>query len=362
MHYMNQVTASAPGKINLQLLVGKPDAKGYHPLYSIFETVDLRETCEASFSPRNHPESGVIPVPNSTSIEIAYTQSGYPISVQTIADLGSEAANRQALEQLGEVAPSNHLAWKAAAALVEKAAALPEYQLLPADSQLNLRITKRIPAAGGMAGGSADAAATLVAVNELLGLRLSLAELEVIARSLGADVPACLNGGTSLGLGYGDHITRLDNRLAEEENASHQWLMVMAKTGLATPAVFQAFDEADGGRPFIPAVKDLPEVLAADDHLVLALAPAEKMAQIMENDLQETAFSLRPDVAEVYAYLQSLDVEKVMLSGSGPTLAVLVREAETVKELVQQINTHPLVQGTLITSGPGLPAMVEKTH
>lgn len=367
MHYLETVTASAPGKINLQLLVGKPDTNGYHPLYSIFETVGLRETCIAKFTPQgnNHFESSTLP--NSTATLLSYTASGYPITVRTCVDLGTQAANAQALEQLNDVAATDHLAWKAAAKIVEQAAANAEYQLLPDNTQIDLTIIKRIPAAGGMAGGSADAAATLVAVNELLRLRLSNSELEKIARTLGADVPACLTGGTSLGLGYGDHMTRLDTYFANQTEDStpvnsHHWVMVMSPTGLSTPAVFNAFDAANAGRPLIPTVSDLQEVLTHDPQLPKALYEAKQMAEIMENDLQATAFALRPDVAQVHQYLETLGAHKVMLSGSGPTLAVLVEDETEARALGEKTSTHPQVAGILITSGPGLPAMVEKTQ
>ncbi|MDO5060253.1 MAG: 4-(cytidine 5'-diphospho)-2-C-methyl-D-erythritol kinase [Actinomycetaceae bacterium] len=367
MHHLEAVTASAPGKINLQLLVGKPDSNGYHPLYSIFETVGLRETCIAKFTPQREHLSGSPTLPNSTPTLLAHTASGYPITVRTSVELGSSVADAQALQQLNDVAATDHLAWKAAAKLVEKAAEIPEYQLLPKETQLDLTIIKRIPAAGGMAGGSADAAATLVAVNELLGLRLSNGELEKIARTLGADVPACLTGGTSLGLGYGDHMTRLDTYFSPQTADStpghtHHWVMVMSPTGLSTPAVFKAFDAANAGRPLIPAVTDLTEVLTHDTQLPKALCEAKQMAEIMENDLQETAFALRPDVAQVHQYLETLGAHKVMLSGSGPTLAVLAENEAAARALGEKISTHPQVAGVLITSGPGLPAMVEKTQ
>lgn len=377
-----KVTASAPGKINLQLLVGAPDQRGYHPLQSIFETVNLRETCIAEFTgaQQTPPE-----MPYVTENRFAATDSGQVIAVRTSVDFGDPTANLETVQRLNDVPAEKHLAWRAAAKLVDLAAASGTLNPNP-DQWIQLTINKRIPMAGGMAGGSADAAASLVAVNELLGLQLTEKQLEVIGRTLGADVPACLTGGISLGLGYGDHMTRLDNHplrddnrathplreenlaapLLPEENlaapAQHHWLLLMFATGLSTPTVFHAFDAGAKGRKDIPPAENAAALLNSTPHLWEALKPATQMALLMENDLQETAFTLRPDVAQTYADVQQLHPVKVMLSGSGPTLAVLVENEDQANALGKKISENPGVQAVLKTSGPAHPARVETTE
>lgn len=383
-----KIVASAPGKINLQLLVSAPDERGYHPLQSIFETVNLREICEAQFQPLAASDSAaefflqgavenqrysktnayttantsVFSAPLSTDAVSATATSGQLISVRTIVDFNDPVANRETVERLNEVPAEKHLAWRAAAKLIDLAVEKGKHQ--PFKHQcLTLTITKRIPMAGGMAGGSADAAATLVAVNELLNLQLRATELEVIARSLGADVPACLTGGISLGLGYGDHMTRLDTHPQFKQNPAeaieHHWVMIMFTQGLSTPTVFQAFDRENKGRKNIPPAETAETLLTTTPEIWKTLQSAAEMAEIMENDLQETAFKLRPDVAEVYRQVQQLHPVKVMLSGSGPTLAVLVENEAQADALEKKLSENPLIQAILRTSGPAEPARIE---
>lgn len=347
------VTASAPGKINLVLQAGKPDEKGYHPLYSIFETVSLRETCHASFALLPDCETG------QAYTDFALTPSGYPIKVENKADFADAQANRIAAQALAEVEVSKHLAFKAASLLVELYIERHGKTPLPAGHYIDLTIVKRIPIAGGMAGGSADAAATLVAVNKLLNLRLSRLELEKLGRSLGADVPACLTGGISLGLGYGDHMSRLDKDNPTEIRETHHWVMLMSATGLSTPAVFQAFDAKNCGRTEIPSPAQTASILATDHTLKQVLGTSITVAQLLQNDLQDTAFTLRPDLAQTYWAAKATNALNVILSGSGPTIAMLAESADHASALAQQMLTHPNVAATLVTSGPGLPAALE---
>ncbi|WP_158027156.1 4-(cytidine 5'-diphospho)-2-C-methyl-D-erythritol kinase [Gleimia coleocanis] len=301
---------------------------------------------------RAFPEGGL----DNFSAEIAFTPSGYPVRVRNKADLGEAEANRIAEAALADVEVATHLAFKAASLLVELAG---ERGCLPNGYYLDLTVIKRIPIAGGMAGGSADAAATLVAVNELLGLDLDSSALEVLGRRLGADVPACLTGGVSLGLGYGDHMTRLDKDISNELAGTRHWVMLMSATGLSTPAVFTAFDTSDRGRSEIPLPTQTHDILEADENLKTALGTAAEIAEILENDLQATAFTLRLDLAETYRAAKETDALNVVLSGSGPTIAMLAQTQAHATALAKKMQNHPNVVATLITSGPGLPAGVE---
>lgn len=312
------ITASAPGKLNLILLVGKPDQRGYHPLYSIFETLNIRERATVRFRPQ-HDESARI---------------GMPIVVHT---LGAD---------LSDLEPTKHLAFRAARALILEADELG-IPAVPDGHVLEIEIEKSIPVAGGMAGGSADAAATLLAVDKLLGLNLDRERMHEIARGLGADVPACLEGGISLGLGYGDHMTRLD----QPDTPEHYWVMCTMGQGLSTPAVFKEFDVQGRGR------SKLPTSLREGDWRVLE--GAEQLVGLLENDLQETALSMHPTLGKAWKVIEEVGPLAVLLSGSGPTVAALATSLEHAHQIEKRLAEAPEVENTLVVSGPAQPAKVE---
>lgn len=311
------IVATAPGKVNLALLVAKPDERGYHPLYSIFETLNLREQAAVEFRPLN-ADTG----PASISVR----------TVGEMANVGLEGLD-----------PKRHLAWRAAKALADEAEKRGR-EGVPEGMELHVEITKRVPVAGGMAGGSADAAATLVAVNELLGLELQRDELHAIGRSLGADVPACLEGGISLGLGYGDHMTRLDT----PETPRHHWVMCTMSEGLSTPAVFKHFDAAGRGR------EELPVSLRSRD--LAALGDAEMVSSMLENDLESSARELHPALNRAWSVVENAGALAVVLSGSGPTIAALARDEEHARELAERLGEAPEIERAIAVWGPAAPA------
>lgn len=312
------ITASAPGKVNLVLLVGKPDQRGYHPLYSIFETLNIREHATVRFRPQT----------------AEHARLGMPIVVHTHG------------ADLTDLDPHKHLAFRAAKALILEAAKLG-IPGIPSGHVLEVEIEKRIPVAGGMAGGSADAAATLVAVDKLLGLGFDRERMHQIARRLGADVPACLEGGISLGLGYGDHMTRLDR----PDTPEHHWVMCTMREGLSTPAVFKEFDAQGRGRDV------LPTSLREDDRRVLE--DAEQLVGLLENDLQETALSMHQALGQAWKVIEAAGPLAVLLSGSGPTVAALARSREHAQQIAQRLAGKRQVEKTLVVSGPAQPAKVE---
>ncbi len=212
---MREVRASAPGKVNLTLRVGAPTPDGYHPLVTVFEALNLRETVTVR------------------------TSKAPGVRVETIAYLPDGSVDEATTRAMADVDPQTHLAVRAARVLQRLAAAGPWASTA---AGLSIRVDKRVPVAGGMAGGSADAAAALVACNELWELGLGADQLETIGRTLGADVPACLAGGIALGTGRGDHMSVL--REGEEEG-QHYWVMLLSHEGLSTPSVFREFDRVD---------------------------------------------------------------------------------------------------------------------
>lgn len=325
---MREVRASAPGKVNLTLRVGAPTPDGYHPLVTVFEALNLRETVTV----RTSKTPGV--------------------RVETVAYLPDGSVDEATTRAMEDVDPATHLAVRAARVLQRLAAAGPWASTA---AGLSIRVDKRVPVAGGMAGGSADAAAALVACNELWELGLGDEQLHAIGRSLGADVPACLAGGIALGTGRGDHMSVL--REGDEAGAEyqHHWVMLLAHEGLSTPSVFREFDRVDAaGAPAL--AEPTPEEVAA-----LCAGP-ESLRHCLVNDLQAPALRLRPELADTIASAKEAGALAVTLSGSGPTVAALARDAEHARTLAATLSDAPTVARAIPTHGPACGARIESTE
>ena len=322
---MREVRASAPGKVNLTLRVGAPTPDGYHPLVTVFEALNLRETVTV----RTSKTPGV--------------------RVETIAYLPDGSVDEATTRAMADVDPATHLAVRAARVLQRLAAAGP---WAATAAGLSIRVDKRVPVAGGMAGGSADAAATLVACNELWELGLGDEQLQAIGRSLGADVPACLAGGIALGTGRGDHMSVL--REGGEEG-QHHWVMLLSREGLSTPEVFREFDRLDAaGAPAL--TEPTPEEVAA------LCGEPEELRHCLVNDLQAPALRLRAELADTIASAEDAGALAVTLSGSGPTVAALARDAEHAQALATTLSDAPTVARAIPTHGPACGARIESTE
>ena len=325
---MREVRASAPGKVNLTLRVGAPTSDGYHPLVTVFEALNLRETVTV----RTSKTPGV--------------------RVETIAYLPDGSVDEAMTRAMADLDPQTHLAVRAARVLQRLAAAGPWASTA---AGLSIRVDKRVPVAGGMAGGSADAAAALVACNELWELGLGDEQLHAIGRSLGADVPACLAGGIALGTGRGDHMSVL--REGDEAGAEyqHHWVMLLAHEGLSTPSVFREFDRVDAaGAPAL--AEPTPEEVAA------LCGEPEELSHCLVNDLQAPALRLRPELADTIASAKEAGALAVTLSGSGPTVAALARDAEHARTLAATLSDAPTVARAIPTHGPACGARIESTE
>ncbi len=313
---MREVRASAPGKVNLTLRVGAPTPDGYHPLVTVFEALDLRETVTV----RTSKTPGV--------------------RVETVAYLPDGSVDEATTRAMADLDPQAHLAVRAARVLQRLAAAGPWASTA---AGLSIRVDKRVPVAGGMAGGSADAAAALVACNELWELGLGAEQLEAIGRSLGADVPACMAGGIALGTGRGDHMSVL--REGDEAGAGHHWVMLLAHEGLSTPSVFREFDRLDAEHA--PALAEpTPEEVAA-----LCAGP-EELCHCLVNDLQAPALLLRPELAEVIAVAEEAGALRAIVSGSGPTIAALVEDPGSAQRVSRALKASGLVAEVLRADAP----------
>ena len=325
---MREVTASAPGKVNLVLRAGAPTADGYHPLATVFEALDLRETVTVRTTR----------TPGTT--------------VETVAHLPGGGIDRATTALMRAVPARSHLAVRAARAMQRLAAAGPWASTA---AGLAIRVDKRVPVAGGMAGGSADAAATLVACNELWGLGLGPDRLERIGRALGADVPACLTGGIALGTGRGDHMVPL-----ECPGTRHHWVIALAHEGLSTADVFAEFDRAAQGAPApAPAAQGAPAA-PTDEELADLTGPARLAGPRLVNDLTAAALSLRPELGGTLNAARAAGALAAIVSGSGPTVAALASSPDHADEIAERLAAAPAVARVLTATGPAPGARVEQ--
>jgi len=266
-----------PAKINLCLGVGPVRDDGYHPLATVYQAVDLHDEVRAT--PRDDDE--------------------ITVTVHSDLDARTEVA----------IVPENddNLAVKAARLLRDRTGVT---------AGVDLAIRKVIPVAGGMAGGSADAAAALVACNEAWGTGLTRAALEVLAAQLGSDVPFLLHGGNAIGGGRGETVSPVLAR------GSYHWVFAMAHEGLSTRAVFAEFDRLNAGSTVAdPTVTDaLLAALRAGDPLALGNA--------LSNDLTEAALSLRPELEDTLSIGIEAGALGAILSGSGPTAMFLATDEQ----------------------------------
>ncbi|MEY3714570.1 MAG: hypothetical protein RJB59_373, partial [Actinomycetota bacterium] len=225
----------------------------------------------------------------------------------------------------------NNLAFKAAELMCKK---------FDITDGLEIALTKEIPIAGGMAGGSADAGATIVGIDALFGLGLSRSEMEKIGSELGADIPFTISGGTAIGTGRGDQITPVLSR------GNYNWVLALSSSGLSTPAVYQECDRLREGLQVAP-----PHI---SDSLMQALGAGDAVAlgKALSNDLQPAACSLKPalrlilDVGMDYGALGGL------VSGSGPTVAFLAENEDHALDLVVALTSSGVVGNVVRAAGP----------
>jgi 4-diphosphocytidyl-2-C-methyl-D-erythritol kinase len=241
-----------------------------------------------------------------------------------------------ALELRGEGADGlptdeRNLAWQAAELLARHVGRAPDVSIV---------IDKSIPVAGGMAGGSADAAAVLVAINELWELGLPRRDLHTLAAQLGSDVPFGLHGGTALGTGRGEELTTVLSR-----NTFH-WVLAFATGGLATAAVYRELDRLrEIGAP--PRLAEQEPVLAA-----LAAGDPQRLAPLLGNELQPAAVSLDPSLRRALRAGVEAGALAGIVSGSGPTCAFLCTSAASAIDVGTQLSGAGVCRTVRIASGP----------
>jgi len=323
------VTARVPAKVNLQLSVGPRRSDGYHDLVTVFHALALFDEVTVS-----------------------------PADTDSVVVTG-EGADRVPLD-------ADNLAARAVAALVE--AVGPGVRDSPG---VAIEIRKRIPVAAGLAGGSADAAAALVACNELWGAGLSPQELAEVAGQVGSDVGFALFGGTAIGLGRGDQVTPV---LA---TGTYHWVLAFAAEVLSTPAVYAACDrlreaqatspDASGAAAMagVPGSVGTSAVGAAgppqlNTRLMAALRsgdPAE-LGPLLSNDLQPAAISLLPRLRQALAAGQEHGALGAIVSGSGPTCAYLARDGKHARDLAVALTGTGVCRSVVTVTGPAPGATV----
>lgn len=305
---MHRVLVSAPAKVNLALRVGGPRPDGFHPLDTVFEALDVFDDVE---------------VTAADELTVDITSPGDAVA---IADLPLDGSN---------------LAMRAATALLDRRGLTG-----PGAPGARISITKRIPVAGGMAGGSADAAGALVALNKLWDLGFGADELKRIAADLGSDVPFALKGSVAHGQGRGELLE------AVQVASVHAWVFLTRSDGLSTPAVFREFDRLN------PQAGD--PAPTTDLRAALESGSIDDIGAAMVNDLEEPAASLNPELGQMLGQLRA-DGLHAILSGSGPTIAVLT-DPDSLHAIAQQLAARYPHTTVLAACGPAAGAHVREAE
>jgi 4-diphosphocytidyl-2-C-methyl-D-erythritol kinase len=294
------ITVRAPAKINLHLGVGGPRADGFHALDTVFQAVGLYDDVRASDG------EGAVTVEPAAYL---------PLGV--VSELSGWEEN---------------IVGDAARLLADTAGGTTGL------ATVDLVIGKRIPVAGGMAGGSADAAAALVALDRLWELATTDERLLDLAARLGSDVPFSLLGGTAHGTGRGEVLH------AVPDPTTWWWVVVPAAEGLATPAVYRRFDDMFPDAPATPASS--AAVLAA-----LSSGLPEHLAAALHNDLEAPALDLRPELGDLIARGEAQGALRGMVSGSGPTVLFLCDSGDHARALADRLQDDDLPV-VLVANGP----------
>lgn len=285
-----RVTVRAPGKVNLELTVGLPDPQGMHPLATVFQAVSIYE--EVTATPRAR---------------------GMGISISVRGRDADQVPRDQ-----------RNIVFQAAVRLAQAAGIVVDGGV----PDVHLHIEKQVPVGGGMAGGSADGAAALVACNELWGAGLAQPDLDGIAAELGADTTFCLHGGTAVARGYGEQLAPV---LSAGE---YWWLFVLSDTPIATGAAYRELDRAT--RDVRDPLRVRPELMAA-----LRGGDAEAVGRELRNDFHDFALRSQPALGQIVETALENGAAGAIVSGSGPTIAILaptLYQQREIKSILQARN------------------------
>jgi 4-diphosphocytidyl-2-C-methyl-D-erythritol kinase len=310
---VQSVTVRVPAKVNLQLAVGPRRADGYHDLVNVFHAVSVFD--EVTATPAN-------------KLRITVEGEGATTVPTGETNLAAKAA-------------------RALAAATRTAEGLPSgARRAEPQPRIHLHIKKGIPVAGGMAGGSADAAAALVACDAVLGTGLwgrreGRDTIMEIAANLGADVTFALLGGTAVGVGKGD---RLSIALAR---GTYHWVFALADGGLSTPAVYAECDRLRGNPGDVPKPMASPALMAA-----LSAGDPVALGGALSNDLQQAAIRLRPQLRRTLDAGREHGALGAIVSGSGPTCAFLAADVEQMYDIAVALSAMGVCRAVRTATGP----------
>jgi 4-diphosphocytidyl-2-C-methyl-D-erythritol kinase len=288
------VTVRVPGKVNLYLGVGDRRDDGFHELTTVFHAVSL--------------------------VDEVTVRNADVLSLQTVGEGADELP-----------ADERNIAWQAAELMADHVGRAPDVEIT---------IEKSIPVAGGMAGGSADAAAVLVAMNTLWELGVPRRDLHALAAELGSDVPFALHGGTALGTGRGEELATVLAR------STFHWVLAFGVGGLSTAAVYHEIDRLrETGAP--PRLDDPEPLLGA-----LASGDPRELAPLLGNDLQPAALSLNPDLRRTLRAGTDAGALAGIVSGSGPTCAFLCASSAAAVDVGTELAGAGVCRTVRVASGP----------
>jgi 4-diphosphocytidyl-2-C-methyl-D-erythritol kinase len=298
---LSSLVASSPAKVNVFFAVGAFLKNGFHEVASCYQALSLREVVS-------------VEIEGKFSIDFAG-----PMAAQCKAAVPTDESN---------------LVYKAGLAIRKL-----NTNVLP--QLVRFVIHKSVPIAGGMAGGSADGAAALVALDRLFGSDLG-PQLSKVAAKLGSDVPFSLQGGTAIGIGRGEKLSKI------QTEAILHWVMTPSQVGLSTPDVYRRLDIMRTEAGVDVSTLEQPEVPA---QLVAALVAGDaiEVAKYMHNDLEIAALALRPELAATIEAGKKAGALKSMVSGSGPTIAHLAKDRIHAEQIANRL------------AGAGLPSIATYT-
>ena len=290
------VTVRVPAKVNLHLSVGGLRRDGFHEVVTVYHALSLYDE---------------VVVEASDELQVSVVGEG---AAQVPAD-----ADNLAVRGVRAVAA-----------------------LLGREPTVKMTIRKGIPVSGGMAGGSADAAAALVAADALWGAELDRITLEGLAAGLGSDVAFLLHGGTALGTGRGEAISPVLS------TGDYHWVLAVAEAGLSTPTVYAELDRLRAAR------EGDDDGVGAPDGVLAALRAGDVVAlgRALANDLQPAALRLRPQLRRVLEAGHELGAAGAVVSGSGPTVALLARTADDSVRIASTLSGMAVCRTVRRATGP----------
>ena len=283
---MEKIRINAMAKINLGLDVLRRRENGYHDVKMIMQTVNIYDTLD--FVKKDEP--------------------GIVVKVDAM-ELPTD---------------ENNLIYKAAKLLYDKCGM---------DKGVEITLTKRIPIAAGMAGGSTDAAAALVGINRLFELGFSMDELKQMGVKIGADVPYCIEGGTALSEGIGEILTKLPD--------APDCFVVVAKPEISVSTKYVYENLHANELKYHPDIDGMTEAIRQGD--------LDGVCKRMENVLETVTETKYPVISQIKQLLKDAGAENSLMSGSGPTVFAIFKEEETAKKALEKVRESGLAKQSFVT-------------